>query len=86
MREYLNGILEFIGAESLTDEEFSSITLDDQDNPYDVYEVLFDLLESREAVSDMIVRLQSYYTAQGIQVGEASHTPTSDIFVGSPLE
>lgn len=86
MREYLNGILEFIGAESLTDEEFSSITLDNHDNPSEVYEVLFDLLESREAVSDMILRLQSYYTAQGISVSSSSHTPTSDIFVGSPLE
>lgn len=86
MREYLNGILQFIRAESLTDEEFGSIGDLDIDVPEDVYQSLYDVLESREVVSDMIIRLQNYFLAQGQQVVSVSHTPVSNIFVGSVLE
>lgn len=84
MRDYLNGILSFIGAESLTDEEFGSITLDSTEDQIAVYNVLLTIIESRDLVSQMSSRLRYYFLAKGVQVEEPS-APTSNIFVGSPL-
>lgn len=84
MRDYLDDILEFIGAESLTDEEFSSITLENTDNQVANYNSLLSILVSREVVSDMTSRLQYYFLAKGVSVS-APVTATSNIFVGSCL-
>jgi hypothetical protein len=84
MRDDLNDILSFIGAESLTDEEFDSIDLENMENQVDVYNSLLVVLESRESVSDMAIRLQNYFLAQGVII--TSPEPTSNIFVGSVLE
>ncbi len=85
MRDYLNAVLEFIGAESLTDEEFDSITLVSTEDQVAVYNVLRVVLEARELVSEMTLRLQNYYLAKGIAVVLPPH-PVTNIFVGGPIE
>lgn len=84
MRAYLNSILSFIGAESLTDEEFSTITVTDQDDHVAVYDQLLLVVQARDLVSTMPQRLMAYFVAKGIAVS----TPVvarSNIFVGSCL-
>ncbi len=84
MRDYLNAILEFIGAESLTDEEFDSITLEDTEDQVANYNALLVILQARELVSDMASRLQHYFLAQGVSVS-APVSAVSNIFVGAVL-
>lgn len=85
MRDYLNGILSIIGAESLTDEEFSSISVTDQNDHLAVYDSLTAILVSRDVVSDMTSRLMYYFQARGIAVS-APALATSNIFVGASLD
>jgi hypothetical protein len=40
MRDILNAILAFIGSESLTDDEFDSVDIDDDENNSEVYNAL----------------------------------------------
>lgn len=84
MREYLDSILSFIGAESLTDEEFSSITVTDQSDHQAVYSSLLSILETRESVSEMRSRLQHYFLAKGIEVTPPNDA-NSNILVGACL-
>lgn len=87
MRDYLNGILSFIGTESLTDEEFDSISLQDTDDQIAVYQALLGVLQSRDLVSDdMTMRLQSYFLAKGVAVVQVTKIPVSNIFVGASLD
>lgn len=87
MRDYLNQILSFIGAESLTDEEFNSLTLQNTDDQIAVYQALQSVLQSRDLVSDdMTMRLQSYFLAKGIPVVKVEKIPVSNIFLGAALE
>jgi hypothetical protein len=85
MRDYLNAILQFVSAESLTDEEFEAITLESTVDQVAVYNVLLGVLEAREVVSAMTTRLQNYFLAKGVAVSEPS-SPASNIFVGSCIE
>jgi len=84
MRAYLNAILTFIGCESLTDEEFDALTLEDTEDQVEVYESLLSVLEARESVSETTSRLQFYFQAKGVEVSEAD-SGSSNIFVGSCL-
>jgi hypothetical protein len=84
MREYLDGILNFIGAESLTDEEFGTVTVTDQEDNQAVYSALLTVLQSRELVSDMTLRLQNYFLSQGIAVVNVT-VAVSNILVGADL-
>lgn len=84
MRNYLNGILSFIGAESLTDEEFSTITLDGTTDDVANYEALLGVLKSRDLVSESISRLQAYYKAMGVSI-PPTDLGVSNIFIGSVL-
>ncbi len=84
MRDYLDGVLSFIGAESLTDEEFDSITLENILDLVANYNALLVVLQDREVVSDMTSRLQNYYLAKGAAVSEPNNS-RSNIFVGSEL-
>jgi len=87
MRDYLNGILSFIGAESLTDEEFNSIGIENTDDQIAVYQALLGVLQSRDLVSDdMTMRLQNYFLAKGVAVVKVTKLPVSNIFVGASLE
>lgn len=86
MRDDLNAILIFIGAESLTNEEFDSITLENMDDQVANYNALLSVLQSRELVSDMTTRLQNYFLAKGVQVSPPGKPATSNIFVGVSLD
>lgn len=85
MRDFLNEILNFIVADSLTDEEFdtveATVTIYDQAT----YDDLSRILAARESVSNMQERLLAYYTARGVDIDEAD-TGNSNIYVGDVLE
>lgn len=93
-RDDLNEILAFIGAESLTDEEFETIDLDELDTDQKVFDALALVLEGRESVTDMVLRLRYYYAAQGSTLssetpeapGVESSPSGSNIFVGGDLD
>lgn len=94
VRGALNLILKFVGAESLTDEEYDALP-DDLKNAQvgdllpvlDVYTALFTLLDSREAVTDVKDRLKYYFFAKGadLQVPQVE-SQTSNILLGGSLE
>ncbi len=84
MREYFDGVLEFIGAESLTDEEFESIDLENVLDLVANYNALLVILQDREVVSSMTSRLQYYYLAKGAAVSTPVNA-RSNIFVGADL-
>lgn len=88
MRDFLNAILEFIQSESLSDDEFDSLELSETTSyTVAVYSALKTILEARDGVSDQIARLRTYFMARGVDVNAtpAARTPTSNIFIGSPL-
>lgn len=85
MRDYLNAILEFIGVESLTDDEFDAIDLESTEDQVVVYNVLLGVLETRELISEMRLRLQNYFLAKGVAV-DLPAAPVTNIFVGGCIE
>jgi hypothetical protein len=85
MRSYFNGVLSFIGAESLTDEEFESIELEDTVDLVANYNTLLVILQAREAVTALTDKLQFYYLALGADVSDPVN-PVSQIFVGASLD
>jgi hypothetical protein len=84
MRVFLNSILSTIGAESLTDLEFATVTSTDQLYDQLTYDDLMRVLVSRGAVSDQSVRLTAYYVALGANFTPAQ-TGRSNILIGIPL-
>ena len=86
LRDFLNAILVFVGAATLTDLEFTSIELI-ATNSYSVetYGALLGILDARESVSNSRDRLRYFFLAKDIQVGELPAT-TSNIFFGAVLE
>lgn len=88
MRTWLNAILVFISATSLTDDEFISI---DQTNleqgTYNqaAYDELSKVLASREIVSTMQDRLAGFFRAKGLTALAVADTAKSEILVGLPL-
>lgn len=88
MRAFLDAILEFIGSESLTDEEFDTTDLPEPPAYSTLtYLALKEVLESRESVSTQGERLKFYFKAKGVDVGdEPATTPKSNIYIGSNLE
>ncbi len=88
MRDFLDAILAFIEAESLTDLEFDALDPDlVQDYTKEIYLALRAVLEARELVSDAVKRLKLYFIAKGVDVHTAVSipTPNSNIFIGSGL-
>lgn len=87
MREFLDSILTFIQSESLTDEEFETIELEDESYSVETYLALRTILEARENVSDQVERLRTYFMARGVDVDATPDVPTpvSNILIGSPL-
>lgn len=95
MRDFLDSILEFIGTETLTDEEFGDIELADEEYNVQTYRQLKETLEAREAVSDMLYRLAFFFLAKGVKVAvvntgeplddEAPAQPQSQILIGIAL-
>ncbi len=87
MRDFLDAILEFISSESLTDEEFDSLTVTVEEYTKEVYEALKGVLEARESVSGQPKRLKLYFIAKGVDLlGVPSTTPNSNIFLGGVAE
>lgn len=85
MRDFLDAILAFIVAESMTDDEFSTVQSELPVYDQGTYDDLSRILEGREAVSTMQERLLAYYKAKGVNINPAS-TGKSDIFLGAVLE
>lgn len=87
MRNFLDAILEFISAATLTDLEFATITLPlPPAYTNATYLALRTVLESRESVSDQVTRLKLYFVAKGVDVSSAIiPTPNSNIFIGAVL-
>lgn len=83
-REFLNAILGFISATSLTDIEFAlangTANIFDQTS----YDDLSRILEAREDVSNMQDRLTHFYLAKGVNV-KPVQTGSSNIFIGAVL-
>lgn len=85
MRDFLDAILAFIVAESMTDEEFATVESELPIYDQGTYDDLARILEGREAVSTLQERLQAYYKAKGVTI-TAAETGKSDIFLGAVLE
>lgn len=88
MRAFLNAILSFIGSESLTDDEFDSLTEGlEEGYTKEVYDWLKVVLQSREGVSGQLKKLKAYFIAKGVDLtGTASRAANSQIFIGSGLD
>jgi hypothetical protein len=84
MRDFLNLILSFIGAESLTDEEFSSVVATEEAYDQASYDDLSRIVLARESVSTIHERLNAYYIAKGVDI-EESDTAHSNILIGSEV-
>lgn len=84
MRDFLDNILIFISATSLTDNEFDSVTASLPLYNQATYDDLSRILSEREAVSDMQDKLVAFYKAKGLDVAPAD-TGKSNILLGSPL-
>ncbi len=89
MRDFIDEILAFIGAASLTDEEFDDLSEDlEQAYSLELYLALRTLLQERESVSLMLERLQSFFTAKGISTVEdqAVQVAASEVLIGGVLD
>jgi hypothetical protein len=86
MRDLMNVILSFIGATSLTDDEFAAASLT-ATNSYstETYLALLNVIDNRELVSDTRDRLRYMFLARGISLPEETSTDKSNIFVGASL-
>jgi len=84
MRDFIDSILSVIGATSLTDIEFSSVSATFSIYDQASYDSIAEVLVSREAVSSTRDRLIAHYKANGFDV-----TPNlgngSNILVGAVL-
>lgn len=84
MRNFLNAILAFIGAESLTDLEFATVTSSVAEYSQSTYDDLARILATRGSVSSFQSKLVGFYSAKGVTVS-ALNTGKSNIFFGSAL-
>ena len=84
MRDYLDAILSFIGASSLTDLEFGSLSIESASLNLETYEALLGVVDSRELLSNTRDRLRAYFIAAGVSV-PSSDQGKSNIYVGSEL-
>jgi hypothetical protein len=87
MRNFLDAILSFINAESLTDEEFEGVEVEAEEYTKETYLALRTILEARENVSDQVKRLKLYFIARGVDVSTTPTVPTanSHIYIGDGL-
>lgn len=84
IRDFLDAILAFIGASSLTDDEYITIELEDQVYTSETYAALLTIIDARELVSNTRERLTAYFTARGVSVSQTS-AGRSNIYAGSVL-
>jgi hypothetical protein len=84
VRDFLDAILSFIGAASLSDDEYASIDLDTQAYNVETYEALLTILDAREQVSNLRDRLRYYFLARDVAVSDAA-AASSKILIGDVL-
>lgn len=87
-RAFLDNILTTIQTATLSDTEFSKITLpDDEGLTVKTYAVLRDVLLSRENVSDLHESLRVYFLFNGVDVSNVPVAPiaASNILLGRAL-
>lgn len=88
LREFLDSILEFIGSESLTDDEWDTITLPAVNTlSKEMYEALKAVLLTREDVSGQGKKLKLYFISAGVDLSAAPpvHVPNSNILFGGSI-
>jgi hypothetical protein len=84
MRDFLNGILNWIATDSLTDAEYATITATLPLYDQATYDDLSRILLAREAVSTLQSRLVMFYGSKGVTVTPAK-TGSSNIYIGDVL-
>ena len=84
IRDFLNGVLAFLGAASLSDEEFDSLSIESAAYDVDTYGALLVVIDAREMVSGLRDRLRYLFLAKGVDVS-ASTPSKSNVLVGSVL-
>lgn len=88
LRDFLDAILTFIESETLTDDEYDTVTLT-APGAYtkETYEQLKLILESRETVSGQGKKLKLYFIAKGVDLSGAPpvHISSSNILIGGEL-
>lgn len=87
-RSVCDQILRFIGAESLTDDEWATLTVTVNSTGLEVYQALYGVLDARGSTAAMMDRLACYFKAKGIDiVVETEREPGQPhILIGSDLE
>jgi hypothetical protein len=85
MRDFLDAILSFIEAETLTDEEFETVTVEEEEYSFEVYEALRVILAERESISTTLDRLKAYFDAKGVDFSAIENPASSQIYIGSDL-
>lgn len=87
MRSFLNTVLQFIGAATLTDAEFVFAQTQIQTAAWDqaTYACLSQILAERELVSSLQVRLQKAFEARGVEVVQVVADGRSNIYLGDVL-
>lgn len=91
-REFLDSILTFIEAPTLTDEEFEPISAgmaETLEPTVEVYEALRDVLLERDSVSDAVDWLERYFVARKVDLDSSDDDEpiaASNILIGSVLE
>lgn len=88
MRDFLDAILSAIGSESLTDEEFDGLDLENEAYDRETYEALHALLIARESITDQTIRLQFFFLARGVDLSESGDAkpPVSEVLIGDALD
>lgn len=84
MRAFLNAILSFLGAASLTDVEFDALSIETYGYDAATYNALLAVVDGRESVSDARDRLRYFFLAKGIVISESS-SGKSNILIGFGL-
>lgn len=86
MRIFLDAILAFVGASSLTDDEYVIVqaAIADTSDNLENYKILDAILSARELVSNARERLRYYYLAKGFAVGGLD-TGKTNILIGASL-
>lgn len=84
MRSFIDAILSVIGAESLTDVEFASLSGLSYGYNEDTYNSMALILMGRESVSTILDKLYYFFKLKNVDVTQAS-SATSNIFIGAVL-
>lgn len=84
-RTYYDRIFTLIGAETLTDDEWETLTVTGRDLSIEHFNEFKAILEGRESASNVVEKLQSYFLAAGVEV---SYTPQAqtNIYLGGDLD